>query len=126
MNRLRIARQAFASLSPALHSALDEPISDRVENWLRQDVCPVVAELGVNRTFQHHARWSADHLAPGVQTAERLLVEPVDRALIELATELARQHDRSNSRRRSRSLASSPVFTAAWTCPEMVGASKRV
>lgn len=113
MNRLRLARQAFVSLSPALHSALDEPISDRVENWLRQDVCPVVAELGLNRSFQRHARWSADHLSPGVATAERRLVENVDRCLMQLAAALVRPHDRPTSRRGKRPLVSPAVFAPA-------------
>ena len=88
MNRLRLAQQGFESLSQSLNTALDEAASDRVEAWLRDEVCPVVAELVRYRGFQLTTRWSVDHLSPGVDTSERRLVEDVDRELVRCATGL--------------------------------------
>ncbi|MFO1045409.1 MAG: hypothetical protein U0941_26825 [Planctomycetaceae bacterium] len=85
MHHLSIAQQAFESLSPALHNALDEAVSDRAETWLRDNVCPVVEDLIRSRSFQLTTRWSVDHLAPGSCSAERRTVERVDEALVAFA-----------------------------------------
>lgn len=97
MQRLAMARQAFESLSPPLHNALDDATSDRVETWLRRDVCPVVAEISANHSFRRHALWSVEHLSPGARTGERRLVETVDRALADLAKRLIQLYESLNS-----------------------------
>jgi hypothetical protein len=90
MNRLILAQQGYQDVALALNSGVDEAASDRVEAWLRDEVCPVVAELTHNRSFQRTTRWSIDHLSHGANTPERRMVEDVDRALVACASELAR------------------------------------
>lgn len=88
MNKLRLAQHGFESLALALSTRLDEATSDRVEAWLRDEVCPVVTELARNRSFQLTTRWTVDRLSPGVETPERRLLETVDECLVRSAKEL--------------------------------------
>lgn len=88
MNRLRLAQQGFDSLATFLAVTLTEETSDRAEAWLRNEVCPVVEDLLANRSFRLAARWSVDHLEPGVDTQERRLVTAVDAALVSCAQRL--------------------------------------
>jgi hypothetical protein len=89
VNKLRLSLTGYEALSKDLAVALDEASSDRAERWLQDEVCPVCHELSLSRGFRIKARWSVDHLEPGVQTQERRLVEATDAAIVCLAAELA-------------------------------------
>src|SRR5262249_57667828 len=85
MHRLRLARQGYEQLAAELASSPDERVSDRAEAWLRDEVCPVVEEVLQNPSFRLAARWSMDHLTPGVNTSERRFVEDLDARLLRYA-----------------------------------------
>jgi hypothetical protein len=89
MSRLQLAQQGYAALAGAIAVSLNEATSDRAEEWLRNEVCPVVPELARNRSFRLAVRWSGDHLSRGANADERRLVEAVDEALVRCAMELA-------------------------------------
>jgi hypothetical protein len=89
MNRLQLAQHGYSMLAPRLAASLDEETSDGAERWLRDDICAVFAELASNRSFRLAVRWACDHLAAGANSAERRLVEAVDRALVRCGQELA-------------------------------------
>jgi hypothetical protein len=89
MNRLQIALHGFESLAPGLNIHLNAGLSDRVEQWLSTEVCPVVEQLGSSRKFQSAALWSVNHFAPSTKTDERKLVEKVEQRLINLAAGLS-------------------------------------
>ena len=89
MHRLQLARQGYEELATELASSLDERISDRAEAWLRDEVCPVVEEVLQNPSFRLAARWSMDHLTPGVNTSVRRFVEALDASLVRYAAALA-------------------------------------
>ncbi len=88
MNKLGLALKGYEPLAELLRVALNEASSDRAENWLRDEVCPIAEELIRSRKFQLAARWAVDHLEPGVRTEERQLVDGVDSAIVRLAEEL--------------------------------------
>lgn len=90
MNRLRIASQGYESLASALNLSLDESVSDRVEQWLTREVCPLVEELAASRAFRSTTLWSVEHLSSRVQTPERHLVADVDRELKAFASAIYR------------------------------------
>ena len=90
MNKLDLAMQGFKSLAAELNLQLDEVTSDRAERWLSEEVGPVCQELVEMRSFQLAACWSAAWLEPGAKTRQRKLVEAVDEALVQLASEVAR------------------------------------
>jgi hypothetical protein len=89
MNRLQLAQRGYEMLAPALATTLNEETSDRAERWLRDEVCPVFAELAPNRSFRLAVRWSRDHLTAGANSPARQLVEAVESALVRCARELA-------------------------------------
>lgn len=89
MNRLQIALHGFESLAPGLNIHLNAGLSDRVEQWLSTEVCPVVEQLGSSSKFQSTALWSVNHFAPATNTDERKLVEKVEQRLINLAAGLS-------------------------------------
>lgn len=88
MNKLLLALQGFEDLGPLHEQDMTEEKSDRVEMWLKEDVCPAVEALIDNRSFQIHTLWSVSHLRKGVGTAERQLVERVDNLLVKLAEQI--------------------------------------
>jgi hypothetical protein len=85
MNRLQLAQHGYETIAPAVAAALDEETSDRAERWLRDDVCPVFAELARSRSFRLAVLWSCEHLTAGADSHERRLIEKADRALVECA-----------------------------------------
>ncbi|WP_145113011.1 helix-turn-helix domain-containing protein [Gimesia panareensis] len=88
MNKLLLALQGFEDLGPLHEQDMTEEKSDRVEMWLKEDVCPAVEALIDNRSFQIHTLWSVSHLRKGMGTAERQLVERVDNLLVKLAEQI--------------------------------------
>ena len=50
MDRLEIAQQKYQRIAPG-PLGLDEPKSEELEAWLRDDVVPVVADLQRNPKF---------------------------------------------------------------------------
>ena len=88
MNRLLLAQEGYRRLRVAMEVSLNEDTSDQAEAWLRDEVCPVVEELVFSQSFCSAARWSVDHLAPGIQGTERQLVQAVGDALVHCAREL--------------------------------------
>lgn len=84
-----LARQGYEALAPLLQQSLDEKVSDRAEQWLRDEVCPVVEELARDAVFRQHVRWSLDHLRRRASAAERRLVERVDESLSAIAERLS-------------------------------------
>ena len=89
MNQLHIALQGFESLAPGLNVNLNAELSDRVEQWLTTEVCPVVEQLGESKRFQSTVLWSVNHLSPSAKTDERRLVVDVERKLVDLAAGIA-------------------------------------
>ncbi|MFH1300089.1 MAG: hypothetical protein ABIK07_03440 [Planctomycetota bacterium] len=90
MNKLLLALHGFEDLGPLHEQDMTEEKSERVEMWLKEDVCPIVADLIDNRTFQAHTLWTVSHLRKGMDTAERQLVERVDHLLVKLAEQIKR------------------------------------
>ena len=88
MNNLLLALQGFEDLGPLQEINMTEEKSDRVEAWLKEDVCPAVEDLINNRTFQSNTLWSASHLSKGTETRERKLLERVDYLLVKLAGQI--------------------------------------
>jgi hypothetical protein len=84
MDLLALAQQRYQQLTPLLQRPPDVAASDQLEDWLRQQVCPVVAYLSRQASFRRLARWSVDHLAAPTGRQQRL-VEDVAQALVDAA-----------------------------------------
>ena len=63
--------------------------AEELVDWIERDVGPLVVELSHRPTFQALARWPLEHLMPGAVSAERRLVEAVERRLVATAEALA-------------------------------------
>eukprot|EP00913_Durusdinium_trenchii_P022830 g21434.t1 len=89
MDRLEIAQQKYDQIAPQ-PLQLDEQKSDEIEEWLRDYVVPLVADLQRNPAFRRHVNFGIERLAAETDTRERLQVVAVSDALVDCAAELER------------------------------------
>ncbi len=85
MHRLQLAKQTFEVLAQLARKGVDETLSDRIEEWLRNDVVAVAEDLQKIRRFQRYATAAIDQLVPGAETPVRRQMESVADAIVECA-----------------------------------------
>ncbi|MCY2995961.1 MAG: hypothetical protein NTY19_50140 [Planctomycetota bacterium] len=96
MHRLQLAKQTFEGLAALARRGVDESLSDRVEEWLRNEVVAVAEDLQKKPRFRRYATAAVDQLAAGTGTTVRRQVESVADAIVECAramVDFARQTD---------------------------------
>src|SRR5438128_11134309 len=82
MDRLEFLIRRFRQIVPQPLTGWDPVRSRRLRCWLKDDVGPVLDNFIKRPRFRALAAWPVQTLRPGSGTAERLLVEQVDAALV--------------------------------------------
>lgn len=96
MNRLELAEQRYREIVTRQRRDLEgvervlrlTTLRPQIAQWLNDDVARAVEQLWRRPRFQEIAAWPQRHLAPGVQTAERQLVDQLSEALAHSASAL--------------------------------------
>lgn len=82
MNRLRLAQLRFEQLAPLPASGADEALSDKLEDWLRDEVVPVVEDLTDNPVFRRTVTAVPEQLCTRSPGAQRAQVNSLAAALV--------------------------------------------
>jgi hypothetical protein len=88
ITRLEFAERRYRQLLPQPRVGPLSFLMRELLVWLKDAVCPVVDEYAKRPAFRAHATWPLRVLVPGASTAERGVVETVDKNLVLCAREL--------------------------------------
>lgn len=79
---LAFLTRRFHQMVPQPNGSWDPVRVRHLRCWLKDDVAPVLAEYSQRPRFRRQALWPIATLRPGVETAERALVDRVDAGLV--------------------------------------------
>ena len=88
MDRIDLAERRYKEIMPEPSEDAARRQGRRLRVWLRNDVCPLVADFAKRPRFREQATWPLQVFMPGANTKERRLIEAIDRGLVACAKTL--------------------------------------
>lgn len=89
LDQLEMARRHYEQIQPDPASEITEYGVEQRTDWLKRNVCPIVAELIPRPDFQKHVTWPIERLGGSTLCEERSRVGSIDTALVAYASALA-------------------------------------